>query len=134
MDHGGAQPRVTRLRYALFVLHRSTLPRCRRQPGIGGYLPSVAERTEETFRPEYSSKLEPDPSQPCQRLHGYRSRIVCGLEQGIALRFHGFELLQQQLQPIKFTADLRLQVRGQEASVTGPQRLHPLAPITAQGL
>src|SRR3954453_9211372 len=114
--------------------HRSTLPRCRRKPGIGGHLPAVAERTEETFGPKHSGELGPDPSQPCQRLYCYRSCVVCGLEQGIALRFHGFELLKEQLQPVEFAADLRLQVRGQGASGTGPQRLQLLAPITAQGL
>jgi hypothetical protein len=46
----------------------------------------------------------------------------------------GFDLFEQQLQPIEFTTNLRLQVIWQQATIAGLKRIQPLPPVAAQRL
>ena len=44
----------------------------------------------------------------------------------VPLGLHRLDLLEQQFQPIEFTANLRLQVIRQPATIAGQERIQPL--------
>ena len=71
---------------------------------------SIVEVSEEPFRPEDGGELRPDALDIEQhRRRRRRCDLLCG-KQHIPLSFHRLDLLEQQFQPIEFTANLRLQV------------------------
>ena len=53
---------------------------------------------------------------------------------GVPLGLHRLDLLEQQFEPIEFTADLRLQVSRQQATIAGLELIQPLPPVAAQRL
>ena len=54
-------------------------------------------------------------------------------EQNIPLSLHGFDLPEDELEPIKLSSNLRLQVLRYWATITGPEFLKPLPPFAQQG-
>ena len=55
-------------------------------------------------------------------------------KQHVPLGLHRLDLLEQQFQPIELTANLRLQVIRQPATIAGLERIQPLPPVAAQRL
>lgn len=55
-------------------------------------------------------------------------------KQHVPLDLHRLDLLEQQFQPIELTANLRLQVIRQQATIAELKRNQPLPPVTAQRL
>jgi hypothetical protein len=57
--------------------------------------------------------------------HEHRSRCVVGLgcHERVALRLDGFDLIHQQLEPVEFTVDLRLEVLRDRSAIAGTQFL-----------
>src|SRR3954465_14118585 len=117
-------------------MDRSALPRRRGQPRIGGNLLSVAERAEQTFRPERGGRLGSNASQRQQqsrwRWHaGARPRPG---QHGIALRLDSPALFDQELEPIELSADLGLQALRKGATIARDQLLETLPAVAVQGL
>src|SRR3954464_6135118 len=136
LDHGRSQPGIAGLRDALVPMDRSALPWRGGQPGIGGNLLSVAERAEQTFRPERSGRLGSNASQRQQqsrwRWHaGARLRLG---QHGIPLGFDSLDLFDQELEPVELAADLDLQALRKGATIARDQLLKPLATVSVQGL
>src|SRR4051795_4929272 len=136
LDHDRSQPGITRLGDALVPMDRSALPRRRGQPRIGGNLLSVAERAEQTFRPERGGLLGSNASQRQQqsrwRWHaGARLRLG---QHGIALGLDSLDLFDQELEPIELSADLGLQALRKGATIARDQLLETLPAVAVQGL
>src|SRR3954464_3776511 len=136
LDHGRSQPGIAGLRDALVPMDRSALPWRGGQPGIGGNLLSVAERAEQTFRPERSGRLGSNASQRQQqsrwRWHaGARLRLG---QHGIPLGFDSLDLFDQELEPVELAADLGLQALRKGATIARDPLLKPLATVSVQGL
>src|SRR3954464_1790004 len=117
-------------------MDRSALPRRRGQPRIGGSLLSVAERAEQTFRPERGGRLGSNASQRQQqsrwRWHaGARLRLG---QHGIALGLDSLDLFDQELEPIELSADLGLQALRKGATIARDQLLETLPAVAVQGL
>src|SRR3954470_6310160 len=117
-------------------MDRSALPRRRGQPRIGGNLLSVAERAEQTFRPERGGRLGSNASQRQQqsrwRWHaGARLRLG---QHGIALGLDSLDLFDQELEPIELSADLGLQALRKGATIARDQLLETLPAVAVQGL
>ena len=55
-------------------------------------------------------------------------------QQRVPLSLHGFDLLEQQFEPIELAVDLRLEMRRQGTTIAGLEFFQPLVPITAQRL
>src|SRR3954463_5742245 len=100
-------------------MDRSALPRRRGQPRIGGNLLSVAERAEQTFRPERGGRLGSNASQR-QQQGRWRwpagGRLRPG-QPGIAAGFDSLDLFDQELEPVKLPADLGLQALRKGATI-----------------
>ena len=92
-DHHGPQPRVARLRHALFMVDGATLPRRGCQARIGGQLAPVVEVPEEPLRPKGARDPGADALEPQQHLNP-PSRVSGALrrEQGIPLRLDRVDL------------------------------------------
>jgi len=72
--------------------------------------------SEEPFRPEDSGKLGSDALNVEQhRRRCWRGGVFRG-QQHIPLGLHGFDLLEQQLEPVKLTANLCLQMLRQRTA------------------
>src|SRR3954468_17415283 len=117
-------------------MDRSALPRRRGQPRIGGNLLSVAERAEQTFRPERGGRLGSNASQSQQqsrwRWHaGARLRLG---QHGIAVGLDSLYLFDQELEPIELSADLGLQALRKGATIARDQLLETLPAVAVQGL
>src|SRR5215217_802394 len=61
-------------------------------------------------------------------------RITCRGEQGIAFGLNRPDLLEEEFEPVEFPAELRLEVPGQRAAITGPQFLKPGPAMAVHGL
>ena len=65
-------------------------------------------------------------------MRGYRIVCLPWYDQGVAISLNRLDLLKQQFEPIKFTADLRLEILRQRAAVAGPQFVKPRQAIPPQ--
>jgi heme oxygenase len=88
--------------------------------------------SEEPFRPEDGGELRSDTLDVEQ--HRRRRCDLLRGKQHVPLGLHRLDLLEQQLQPIEFTANLRLQVIRQQATIAGLKRIQPLPSVAAQRL
>ena len=93
---------------------------------------SIVEVSEEPFRPEDGGELRPD-ALDVEQHRRRRWRLLRG-KQHVPLGLHRLDLIEQQFQPIEFTANLRLQVIRQQATIAGLERIQPLPPVAAQRL
>ena len=90
--------------------------------------------SEEPFRPEDGGEFRSntlDVEQHCRRR--WRGDLLRG-KQHVPLGLYRLDLLEQQFQPIEFTANLRLQVIRQQTTIAGLERIQPLSPVATQRL
>lgn len=116
----------------MLVLDQSALPRCRREPGIGGDLPAIIEVPEQPFRVEYGGTLGADTLEIDQCRCWIFGDFDC--QQSVALGLHLFDLGYHQFESVELATDLPLQMFWQCAAVAGPQFLKPMSPVTSQRL
>src|SRR5665811_32037 len=104
----------------------------RDRASIRSDLASIVEVSEEPFRPEDGGELRPDALDVEQ----HRRRRCDSLrgKQHVPLGLYRLDLLEQQFQPIEFTANLRLQVIRQPATIAGLEHIQPAPPVAAQRL
>src|SRR5947209_16844226 len=134
LDQRCSKSRIAGFRNTLFAIDRSALPGRRCKARVSGDLSSVVEVSEEPFRPEDSGELGSDARNLEQhRRQCWRGGVFRG-QQHIALGLHGFDLLEQQFEPVELTANLRLQMLRQRTAVAGLELFQALAPITAPRL
>ena len=95
----------------------AALPGRRRQARIRRELAAIVEVTEEPLRPEDGGELRTDALDVEQhRRRRWRADLLRG-KQRISLGLHRLDLLEQQFEPIEFTADLGLEMRRQGTAV-----------------
>ena len=126
LDHGCSQPRVAGLGRRLVRARRSRSARAsapvrhKRQPGVGW------KSSGTSLRPEDGREVwGRSPSRSINIVAGSGAAVSPALsgrsEQRISLSLHGLDLLEQEFEPIKLAADLRLQMRRQRTTITGPE-------------
>ena len=116
------------------MIDRSAFPRRRHQAGIGGHLASIVEVAVERFGPQSGGDLRADALQLRQH-HCWRwGHFARGLDQGVRFRLDDFPLIHQQLDPIEFPADLRLQVRWQGTAISRLEGIHALTSAAKEGV
>lgn len=76
----------------------------------------IVEVSEQTFHVEDGGELRPDPFDIEQHRRGRRPVCLFGHE-CVALGFHRPDLLEQPFEPVKLTADLRLEMARQSTAV-----------------
>src|SRR5208282_4199534 len=135
LNESRSQSRIAGLGDALLAIDRSALPGRRRESGVSGKLASIVEVAEEPLQPEDGGEfcadaLEVEQHPPCRR----RQRGLLHGEQRVALRLCQLDLIEQQLQPIEFAADLGPEMRRQRTTVARRQFVETLSSIAAQRL
>src|SRR5215217_5022784 len=134
LDHDCSQPGISGLGDALIPMNQSALPRRGGQPGIGGNLLSVAERTEQALRPERDGRLGSHAFQRQQQGRWHAGARLRASEHGIPLGLNSLDLFDQELEPVELPADLGLQALRKGATITRDQFLKPLPAVSVQGL
>src|ERR1700721_4368150 len=95
LDQCCSQTWIAGFGHALLSIDCPTLPRCRRQAGEGGALPSVVEVSEQPFRPQDGGELRPDaPDVEQYRSRCWRRGFFCG-KQRVPFDLNCLDLLEQ---------------------------------------
>ena len=90
--------------------------------------------SEQSFQPKDGGELRPDALDVEQhRYRRWRGDLLRG-QQRVPLGLHGFDLLEQQFEPIELTADLDLKMHRQGTAIARPQFVEPSPTIATQRL
>src|SRR5205823_10615101 len=101
---------------------RPTLPRRRRQSGIGCDLSPVVKMAEQSFQPKNRRELRSDTFQTHQHLRWRRNLFLLRRSKHrVSFGLDGPDLFEKQLEPLKLAGDLLLQTVGQGLAIARPQ-------------